>query len=241
MRINKVKAKIGTGQKAFGCRFTFPCLQIVEMMGLLGFDYIFIDGEHGTFTLTDIEQMGMVADQAGMTVLARVPNTQPSTILQFLDRGVMGILGPHIVTRADAEALVRACKFAPLGTRSFTGHRVMDYRVVEEPDVPALMQHCNQQVMVSALIEDAQALVNMPELLTVEGLDVLSFGPNDLAQSLGHVGRPEDREVVQAMEKARDQIRASGKTFGPDIMEELRLMEVLGETGRRFLRRRSQK
>lgn len=235
MRTNRVKAKIGTREKAFGCRFTFPCLQIVEMVGLMDFDYIFIDGEHGTFTLADIEQMCMMADRMGMTTLARVPNTHPSTILRFLDRGVMGILGPHIVTKTDVEALVSACKFAPQGSRSFTGHRVIEYRI-PDLDLPELMAQSNEQVMVSALIEDAEALENLSDILNVEGLDVLSFGPNDLAQSLGHVGHPEHPEVVDAMRKATGQIRASGKTFGPDLMAELRFMEAFGQMGREFLR-----
>jgi 4-hydroxy-2-oxoheptanedioate aldolase len=237
MKINKVKAKIGTGEKAFGVRFSFPCLQIVEMVGLMGYDYIFIDGEHGTFTLKDIEEMCMVADRTEMTVLARVPNKEPSTILRYLDRGVLGILGPHVITREDVEALVKACKFAPDGIRSFTGHRVTDYRI-PDIDLADLMAHANKQVMVSALIEDARALENLPQILSVEGLDVASFGPNDLAQSLGYVGQPEHPEAVKARQKATNQIRASGKTFGPDLLAELRFIEAFGQMGREFLQAR---
>ena len=235
MRTNKVKSKIKAGEKVYGCAFTFPSAQLVEMVGVLGFDYIFIDGEHGTFTLADVEQMCIVADGVGLTPLARVPNNHPSTILRFLDRGVMGILGPHIVTRADVEALVRACKFAPLGIRSFAGHRVMGYSIPE--DVPALMTQANDEVMVSALIEDAQALENLPEILTVEGLDVVSFGPFDLSQSLGHPGNPRHPEVVAAMEKATAQIRASSKAFGPDFMYATGVTQLLAQGGREFLRK----
>ena len=234
MKSNRVKAKIGTEEKAYGCSFNFPCLQILEMVGLMGFDHIFIDGEHGSFTLKDIEEMCMLADHMGVTVLARVPNNHPSTILQFLDRGVMGILGPHIVTKEDVEALVKACKFTPQGIRSFTAHRIIKYGI-PDLDLPELMANANEQVMVSALIEDAQALENLPEILSVEGLDVLSFGPNDLAQSLGYVGQPEHPEAVKAREKATEQIRASGKIFGPDLMEQLRIADALAEAGKKFI------
>jgi 4-hydroxy-2-oxoheptanedioate aldolase len=169
-----------------------------------------------------------------VTVLARVPNNQPSTILQFLDRGVMGILGPHIVTKADVEALVSACKFAPQGIRSFTAHRVVEYGIPGH-DLPELMANANEQVMVHALIEDAKALENLPEILSVEGLDVLSFGPNDLAQSLGYVGQPEHPEAVKAREKATEQIRAAGKVFGPDLMAQLRITNALAEAGMSFI------
>lgn len=237
MRTNRVKAKVRAGEKAFGCWFHFPSLQVVEMMGLLGFDYIFIDGEHGAFTLTHIEEMCMVADRMGMTTLARVPNIHPSTVLRFLDRGVMGILGPHIITRDDVEALVKACKFAPQGVRSFTGRRVTDYGIPEDLDISRLMEEANEEVLVMALIEDAQALENLPDILSVEGLDALSFGPNDLAQSMGYPGHPEHPQVVRAMERASEQIRASGKVFGPDLMVRMTLADEIACAGREFLRR----
>ncbi|MDP3062508.1 MAG: aldolase/citrate lyase family protein [Chloroflexota bacterium] len=235
MRTNKVKSRIRTGQVACGVGFNFKSLQLVELVGLLGFDYIFLDGEHGVFTLADIEEMCMMADRMGVTPLARVPNNQPSTILQFLDRGVLGILGPHIVTRADVEALVKACKFAPQGIRSFTGHRVMEYARPE--DASKLMAQANDEVMVSALIEDADALKNLPEILSVEGLDVLSFGPFDLSQSLGYPGVVKHPKVVAAMDVATAQIRASGKVFGPDRMQATSIIELVSQGGREFLRK----
>jgi len=127
MRKNKVKRKIMAGERVYGCFFRFPSLQIVEMMGILGFDYIFIDGEHGAFNLYEIEQMCIAADGLGLNPIARVPNIHPSTILRFLDRGVMGIIGPHISTKAEAEAMVKACKFPPNGIRSFAGDRIYGY------------------------------------------------------------------------------------------------------------------
>jgi len=234
MRTNKVKAKIRAKQKAYGCAFSFSSLQIVEMLGILGFDYIFIDGEHGSFSLADIEEMCTVADGVGLTPLARVPNIHPSTILRFLDRGVMGILGPHVITKSDVEALVRACKFAPQGVRSWAGPRVQGYGT---EDAPTLMRRANEEVLVSALIEDAQALKNMPEILSVEGLDVLSFGPYDLSQSMGHPGNPKHPDVVAAMEKATVQIRASGKAFGPDVMVATGVAGLIMDGGREFLRK----
>ena len=236
MNTNNIKAKMAAGEKSYGCGFQFPCLQIVEMVGLLGFDYIFIDGEHGTFTLTDIEQMSMVAEPWGLTVWARVPNIHPSTILRFLDRGVMGITGPHICSRADAEMLVKACKFAPQGVRSYVGHRVKAYGIPDDLDIPALMAQANEEVLVMALIEDAQALQNLPEILKVDGLDVVGFGPSDLSQSLGHPGQPDHPEVVQAIAEAREQIRAWGKAFAPDVMVHASVVQWIAQGGRDFLR-----
>ena len=236
MRKNNVKKKMKAGEKVYGCSFRFPSLQIVEMVGILGFDYIFIDGEHGVFTLADIEQMCIVADGIGLTPLTRVPNIHPSTILRFLDRGVMGIIGPHISTKADAEALVRACKFPPQGIRSFAGDRVYDYETPWK-DAASYVRRANDEVLVIALLEDVQALENLPEMLTVEGLDVLGFGPFDLSLSLGFPGSLEHPKVAEAMEKGSAQIRASGKIYSPDLMSTVTVSELLMSGGREFLRR----
>lgn len=233
MRTNKAKAKIRAGEKVYGLSFSFPWLHAIEMAGVLGFDYIFIDGEHGVFTHKDIEEMCMMADRMGITPIARVPNIMPSTILGYLDRGVMGILGPHIVTRADAEALVRACKFAPKGVRSFAGPRVMEYSA--PADASQLMAQANDETLVLALIEDADAIKNLPEILKVEGLDILSFGPFDLSQSMGYPGQRSHPKVVEAMEKAAAQIRASGKKFGGDVMMAVGVTELIMTGARDFL------
>jgi len=234
MRTNKIKAKIRAGEKAYGLSLTFPSLQMVEIAGNLGFDFVFIEGEHGSFGLGDIEQTCIVADHVGLTPVARVPNIHPSTILRFLDRGVMGITGPHIATKADAEALVKACKFAPRGIRSFFGNRVAGYGPPE--DVPAYMAQVNEEVLVNALIEDAEALEILPEILSVEGLDMVSIGHFDLSQSMGYPGRPDDPHVAEAMEKATAQIRASDKKFGRDVMSSVDAVQLVKQGAQEFLR-----
>ena len=178
MKTNKVKEKMRSGDKAHGFGIQFPSLQIVELMGDLEFDYVFIEGEHGAFSPTDIEQICIVADHMGLTPLARVPNIQPSTILGFLDRGVMGITGPHIKTKADAEILVKSCKFAPEGSRSYYPNRVAKYSVPE--DIPAYMAHANAEVLVCALVEDEKGLANLSEILRVDGMDMVVIGFMDL-------------------------------------------------------------
>lgn len=146
MRVNKAKAKIKAGEKAYGIAFPFKSLPLVDVVGNLGFDFIFLEAEHGFFSLPDIEEMVLMADAKGLTTLARVPNIHPSTILRFLDRGVLGIMGPHIANKEDAEALVRACRFAPRGIRSFFPSKYADYQVPD--DVPAYMAKANEEVMV---------------------------------------------------------------------------------------------
>ena len=235
MRINKIKAKMKAGEKAYGCALSFPSAPLMELLGRAGFDYVFMDAEHGVFTLQDIEDMCRVADLAGLTPTARVPNIQASTILQFLDRGVMGILGPHIITKEDAEALVEACLFVPQGKRSFAGSRGNDYGQIE--DGPAFMAAMNDEILPMALLEDIQALEeNLSGILQVKHLEVFSYGPQDLAQSMGLPGQPEHPRAVEARDKASAQIRAAGKKVGPDVMVMARANQIFLDGARDFLK-----
>jgi 4-hydroxy-2-oxoheptanedioate aldolase len=236
MRINKVKAKIKAGQKAYGVGFTFKCLPLVDVVGNLGFDYIFIEAEHGSWSLPDVEEMVLMADAKGMTTLARIPNILPSTILQFLDRGVLGIMGPHIASKADAEALVKGCKFAPRGVRSFYPSKYADYKIPES--VPSYMSKANEEVLTMALLEDESALKDLDGILSVEGLDIATIGHFDLSQSMGEPGNPEHPRVSKAMDAARDKIRASKKAvWGRDYMFSVGISDLVMSGAQEFLKK----
>lgn len=233
MRVNKVKAKIKAGEKAYGASFSFKALPLVDVAGNLGFDYIFLEAEHGFFSLPDVEEMVLMADAKGMPTLARIPNIHPSTILRFLDRGVLGIMGPHIASKEDAEALVSGCRFAPRGVRSFYPSKYADYEIPDS--VPAYMAKANEEVLVTALLEDESALDDLDGILAVEGLDVASIGHFDLSQSMGEPGNPEHPRVAKAMDEAREKIRASNSIWGRDYMFSINITDLVISAGRDFL------
>jgi 4-hydroxy-2-oxoheptanedioate aldolase len=167
----------------------------------------------------------MVANAFGLTVHARVPNIHPSTILQFLDRGVQGIMGPHIRTKSDAEALVAACRFAPQGTRSFYYSRPAGYCLPE--NVPDYMVQANREIWVTALLEDREAIEeNLSPILSVEGLDAVTIGHIDLSQSMGEPGNWTHPTVEQAMQKAWNNIDAAGKAPGRGLIHLITLSEI---------------
>ena len=108
---NRVKAAMRASRKAYGYSLSFPSPWVIDILGKLDFDYVFIDGEHEPFGLDQLEDLCRTAERYNLTPIARVPDIGSSTILRYLDRGIMGILGPHIATEADARQLVRACYF----------------------------------------------------------------------------------------------------------------------------------
>ena len=110
---NRVKAAMREGRLAYGYNLAFPAPWVVDILAKQPFDFVWLDGEHGPFGLEQLEHMCRAAEAAGVTPIARVPDIKASTILRFLDRGIQGVLGPHIASAADAEELVRSCTFGP--------------------------------------------------------------------------------------------------------------------------------
>jgi 4-hydroxy-2-oxoheptanedioate aldolase len=231
---NRVKAALRDGRKSYGYNLAFPSPWVVEILGKLDFDFVWIDGEHGPFSLDQLEDLCRTAQAYGVTPIARVPDIGSSTILRFLDRGIMGIIGPHIATAADARQLVSACYFGPLGTRSFGANRGTDYNE-GIADRAAYYREANAQMLVCALLEDASVLDHLEGILSVPGIDYFSIGPNDFSQSLGYPGQPEHPEVRQAMQEITRRIHQAGRTMQQDFMVSAWVSDMLLSAGRQIL------
>lgn len=207
------------GHKAHGYNLSFPPPWVIDSMRKLDFDFVFIDGEHGPFGLDQPEDLCHTAERHNLTAIARVPDIGSSTLLRYLDRGIMGILGPHIATKADARPLVRACYFGPRGERSFGANRGTDYNA-EIADKAAYCRVANELMLVRALPEDVAVRENLDAILSVPGIDLDSIGPHDFAQSLGHPGRLEDHpEVAQAIQDITRCTHPAGRMMQADILQ----------------------
>lgn len=118
MRENRVKRVMREGGLALGAHVGgIADPQIVEIIGLAGFDAAFIDMEHTSFDLRDVQLMVMAAERVGITPIVRTPGFDPAFILRLLDMGVQGIYLPHVSNAAAARAAVKAVRYAPLGDR----------------------------------------------------------------------------------------------------------------------------
>jgi 2-keto-3-deoxy-L-rhamnonate aldolase RhmA len=231
---NRMKTAMRAGRKAYGYNLSFPSPWVIDILGKLDFDFVFIDGEHGPFGLDQLEDLCRTAERYRVTTIALVPDIGSSTILRYLDRGIMGVLGPHIATEADPRQLVRACCFGPLGERSFGANRGTDYNA-GIADKAAYYRVANDQMLVCAVLEDVAVLNNLDAILAVPGIDLYSIGPNDFAQSLGYSGQPDHPEVVKAMQDITRRIHAAGRTMQQDVMQGAWISDMLLEAGRRIL------
>lgn len=221
MRHNLAKEKLTSGKPVSIVAPGYSSAGLVELLGRMGFDAIFIDCEHGPVGWEDVEHMVRAAELVDVTPIVRVQSNDPSTITRALDRGAGGVQVPHINTRAEAEDAVRAAKFAPIGHRGYAGGRASlgvngNFTV-----------HANAETMVVAMLEEVEALKNLDEILTVEHMDVFFVAPGDLAQSMGHPGEVDHPDVQAAVQEAVRRIRAAGRAPG--------VLATNGATARRLM------
>lgn len=241
VRTNNILEKAREGKRGVGLGLVYPSAEAIELVGMLGgFDYVNLDGEHGLFSPETIDAMVRVADGYGLTVTARVPSLEASTINQFLDRGVMGILGPHVETAADARQLVDACRFVPEGQRSWGGGRGTFYNDaglldLAGPERTEWMTQTNRQMLVMAQIETVTAVENLDQILAVDGIDAFASGSNDLAQSMGLPGQPDHADVKAAEAAVVDRIHAAGRKTSTDISAVIGLTSIILGAARQFV------
>ena len=197
MRIpsTRIRNKLKSDQAAFGVTLQMPSPDEVEIAGHAGLDYIWIDAEHGTMDLGDINVMVRAADAVGIDSIVRVPDQTPSFVQRVLDTGATGILVPHMRTPEDARAIVAAATYAPPGIRGACptirafGH--MSANWAED------LSRARKDVLVFGLIEDIEGVENI-EAIAAAGLDAVMFGPFDLAVTLGLDGNVQHPKIVEA-------------------------------------------
>jgi 2-keto-3-deoxy-L-rhamnonate aldolase RhmA len=206
MKENRVKRILREGGLALGTHVGgIADPQIVELIGLAGFDAAFIDMEHTAFDLHDVQLAVMVAERVGITPIVRTPGFDPAFILRLLDMGVQGIQVPHVSDAATARAAVTAVRYPPLGDRGMAaGSRAAEFGSI------SLVEHMaqsNREILLACMIEDMAAVERIDEIAAVEGVDLLAVGPSDLSRSLGVSGQPDHPRLVAAIDRVRDAVK----------------------------------
>ncbi|MCL5026658.1 MAG: aldolase/citrate lyase family protein [Chloroflexi bacterium] len=209
---NLTKERMKAGKPCLGVGVFFGSPAFVEMLAYAGFHWMYIDCEHGPMSHETVESMIRAAEVAGITPLVRPPRNESQTILRYLDMGAQGMLVPHIETRADAEAAVRYCKYAPEGERGLAGVRWAKFG--SAGPLKEAVKEENDRVIVMALIESAKGVENLPEIIRVPGVDIIQIGPSDLGQSLGYVGDSGAPLVHEYIDRIINTCLAAGKPVG---------------------------
>ena len=203
------------GEAAVNGWCSIPSSVTAELVARQDYDSITVDLQHGLIDYQCALTMMQAINAAGdATVIARPPWLEPGIIMKLLDAGAWGILCPIVSTPADAEALVRACHYAPRGQRSVGPTRAMMLHG------PGYIQGANEVVITLAMIETREALDNVEAIARTPELTGLYIGPSDLAQSLGHPIQvdPTGAEVMAAIERILAAAKAAGIKAGMHCM-----------------------
>jgi 2-dehydro-3-deoxyglucarate aldolase/4-hydroxy-2-oxoheptanedioate aldolase len=199
MRNNPLKTALAAGRVQTGAivgQFRSP--EIARIYKAAGFDWIFIDTEHGCFDLETVQDVCRVASLINLTPLVRVADVQYPLLARALDCGAEGIILPRVENPELLERAVSWMKFPPLGARGFgLGRMAVDYA---EFSMPQIMSYVNENVMTVLQIETRRAVEAREELLAIDGVNAVIIGPADLSVSLGVPGEFEHPTMVAAIE-----------------------------------------
>ena len=210
---NPAKAKLRDGQPLLGVISPTTDPTLCEYLGLAGFDFYMMDGEHGPISVTEAVHLVRGCEVVGLPCLARIRSVDEKLILQYLDAGVAGVMMPGIQTADHVRALVAAIKYPPLGKRGLGPVRAGDY-LAGKFSQQAYIEHANAQTLVLPQIEDIACVENLDGMLAVEGVDGFVLGPRDLAMSMGFYDGPNHPEVKAVIDDVRQRVLAAGKAIG---------------------------
>lgn len=187
-------------------------VEIAQIAKTAGFDMIYIDVEHSSFSLDTTGQICLAALNAGIVPMVRVPSNTPEYISRVLDGGALGVIAPHVGSAAEARAVVKAAKFPPLGERGAAGGLPhLKYRSFPIAEANAAV---NDATMVIVQFESADAVDRADEIVAVEGVDMVLIGVNDMLASLGLAGQYEHAKVRDAYARTIAACRRHGKHVG---------------------------
>jgi len=200
---------LSAGKVALGAQLRFGSPAIAELFAMAGFDFVSIDAEHAPQTPVGIQAQLQAVHGTNCTAIVRFGRNDPDEIRLALDMGAGGVLIPLVRTADDVERAVRACRYAPRGSRSYGPSRAhqygfdRDYYPQTQPSIVCLV-----------IIETAEAIENIDAILAVDGLDSFVIGPADLSIALGVPLETAHPRVVQATEMVLAAARRAGKPAG---------------------------
>jgi 4-hydroxy-2-oxoheptanedioate aldolase len=206
MRANHLRTLWQSGGAAVNGWLAIPNSFSAETMAHQGWDTLTIDLQHGVIDYTALVPMLQAISTTPTVPVVRVPWLEPGILMKALDAGAYGVICPMVNTREDAQKLVAYTHYAPRGTRSFGPVRATLYAGAD------YAQHANDTIVTFAMIETAQALDNLDDILSVDGLDAIYIGPSDLSLALGCTPTFDDLDPRAA--EAVDHILARAQAHG---------------------------
>lgn len=232
--VNPVAERLRAGRPVLGLGIQqLRSCAAVGLAARCGFDFLFVDLEHGPLTTAMAADLAAAGLAAGMPSIVRVPGKGSADIARLLDGGAQGIVVPHVDTAEEARAVAGACKYPPLGRRSFFGLQPQfGYRRMP---VHTAMAEANPQILSVVMLESPEAIAQAPAIAAVPGVDILMIGCNDLSMELGVAGQIDHADMRAARAAVVAACRAHGKVSGLGGIADATLLRACMADGFHFV------
>ncbi len=214
MQADRLRQRLDAGEVAYGIITGWADPDVVEAAGACGFDFVFIDAEHGALDIRTCGDLLRAATCGGLTAIIRVPYADSRGVYTYLDAGANGLIFPHIRGAADARAAVNACLYPPAGLRgALSSSRAARYGTAySKPD--EYYRAANDGMWVLPLIEDVEAVDTLDEILAVPGIRGFFIGPGDLGLSRIASGKTDGPTVDVLLDRAIERGVRAKKVVG---------------------------
>jgi 2-keto-3-deoxy-L-rhamnonate aldolase RhmA len=197
------------GERLLGTMLTVPSGTVAEILADAGFDWLFVDAEHGPFEAAELERVLQTVSRR-VPCLVRVPACEEIPIKRALDLGAAGIIVPQVNTAEQAHRVVQYSRYPPHGARGVGIARAHGYGLEFQPYVAS----ANEQTLVIVQAENIRAVENIEAIASVPRVDGVLIGPYDLSASMGLMGQIDHPDVVAAIQRVTDVCRRSGLHLG---------------------------
>jgi 2-dehydro-3-deoxyglucarate aldolase len=221
---NNFRARLASGEALIGTLLSLPVPALAEIAADAGFDWLFLDMEHGAIGITELSGLVRAAGGSSAAVV-RIPETREMWIRYALDSGADGVIVPHVNTGEEAARAVRWAKFPPRGERSVGFSRANRYGTRFQSDI----ESANQTTAIIPQVEHIDAVRNIEEIAAVPGIDAVFIGPYDLSASMGKPGEISAPDVHEAIETVKRSCRARRIPLGIFARDLARSAEAVKE------------
>ena len=218
MKTNPVRHKLKRGEASFGTWLTLPDVFGAQLMARMGFDWLTVEMEHAPMTIEMTAAMCATIANAGVVPLARIPINNVENIKRVLDTGAWGIVVPMVNSRAEAEAVVEAARYRPIGKRSIGGSL---HGANFDTDASTYYAKANDEILVIIMAEHVDAVERADEIFSVPGIDAVFIGPNDLhaSMNLPPMFDSTNKQFTDAVEHIRVTAKKHGVASGIHVVD----------------------
>ena len=233
MRVNQTRERLSQGGAVFGCGLqVYRSAEVPRTFAAAGFDYVFIDMEHGAFDLETVQDMIKSSLDAGITPIVRVAELLYSLVARLLDAGAQGIILPRVEDKKILAEALSWVRFPPQGKRGYGVNPTMiGY---EAKGFKEIIEHLNRNTLAVVQFETVTAIENADELLSLPGLDVIMVGPADLSIALGIPGEFDHPLLISTVERLIEKCNRHGVVPGIQVRT-VAQAKAWAERGMRFV------